>query len=68
MLHLFRDTVDVDALRYMGDPTTAQADAVAVLAGADRDTLIGLLDRAVSVGLLAGFGGGYYSVHPALPL
>ena len=50
VLHLFRDTVDVDALRLMGDPDTARTDAVPALAGADRDGLIALLDRAVELG------------------
>ena len=67
VLHLFRDTVHVDAIRIMGDPDTAGADAVSALAGADRDGLIGLLDRAVEIGLLTGYGGGYYGIHPALP-
>ena len=35
VLHLFRDTVDADALRLMGDPDNAGADAVPALAGAD---------------------------------
>ena len=67
LLHLFRDTVDIDALRYMGDPDTADTDAVAVLAGRDRDGLNALLGRAVGVGLLADYGGGWFGVHPALP-
>lgn len=67
VLHLFRDTVDVDVLRAMGNPDIAKADAVPVLTGTDRDGLIGLLDRAVEVGLLTGYGGGYYGIHPALP-
>ena len=67
MLHLFRDTVDVDALRYMGDPEVAGEDAVPELAGLDRDTGIALLDRAADIGLLTSLGGGYYQIHPALP-
>jgi len=67
VLHLFRDTVDIDALQWMGDPGTALADAVPALAGATRDGLTALLDRAVEVGLLTGHGGGYYAIHPALP-
>ncbi len=38
VLHLFRDTADVDALRYMGDPDIAGEDAVPELAGLDRDS------------------------------
>jgi tetratricopeptide (TPR) repeat protein len=67
VLHLFRDTVDADALRLMGDPELAGDDAVAVLAGVDRARAIQILDRAVDVGLLTGNGGGYYAIHPALP-
>ena len=37
VLHLFRDTADVDALRYMGDPEALGEDAVPELAGLDRD-------------------------------
>ncbi len=37
VLHLFRDTADADALRYMGDPDIAGEDAVPELAGLDRD-------------------------------
>ena len=67
VLHLFRDTVDVDALRFMADPGTAEEDAVPELAGLDRDTGISLLDRAAEIGLLSSLGGGYYHIHPALP-
>ena len=67
LLHLFRDTVDTDALQFMGDPDTAGNDAVAALAGADRDSLSALLDRAAELGLLTDYGGGYYGIHPALP-
>jgi tetratricopeptide (TPR) repeat protein len=66
-LHLFRDTADADALRYMGDPHVAGEDAVPELAGLDRDALSALLDRAAGIGLLTPLGGGYYQIHPALP-
>jgi tetratricopeptide (TPR) repeat protein len=36
-------------------------------AGPTRETGIALLDRAAEVGLLASLGGGYYSIHPAVP-
>ena len=36
VLHLFRDTADVDALRVMGDQETLGEDAVPELAGLDR--------------------------------
>lgn len=60
VLHLFRDTVDVDALRFMGD-------SVPELAGLTREAGIALLDRAADIGLLTSMGGGYYQIHPALP-
>ena len=66
VLHLFRDTADVDALRFMGDPDAGE-DAVPELAGLDRDAGIALLDRAADIGLLTPLGGGYYQIHPALP-
>ena len=67
VLHLFRDTVDVDVLCYMGDPETVETDAVPGLAGLDREVWIELLDRASDIGLLTPLGGGYYQIHPALP-
>ncbi len=67
VLHLFRDTVDADALRLMGDPDAAGGNAVPALAGMTRDTAIALLDRAAAIGLLTPLGGGYYAIHPALP-
>ncbi len=69
VLHLFRDTADVDALRAMGDPDTAGEDAVPELAGLTREAGIALLDRAAGIGLLTslGSGSGYYQIHPALP-
>jgi tetratricopeptide (TPR) repeat protein len=67
VLHLFRDTADVDALRAMGDPDAVGEDVVPDLAGLDRDAGIGLLDRAAGIGLLTSLDGGYYQIHPALP-
>ena len=68
VLHLFRDTADVDAVRYMGNrDVTGEEDAVPELAGLTREAAIALLDRAADIGLLASLGGGYYSIHPALP-
>jgi tetratricopeptide (TPR) repeat protein len=53
LLHLFQGFVDVDALRLM--------------AGFPREAGIRLLDRGAEVGLLTAHGGGYFSIHPALP-
>jgi tetratricopeptide (TPR) repeat protein len=65
LLHLFQGFVDVDVLRWMGDP---QVDwALDEVRGLTRDQGIGLLDRAAEIGLLIAHGGGYYGVHPALP-
>jgi tetratricopeptide (TPR) repeat protein len=67
LLHMFRDTIDADALRLMGDPGAIGDDAVPELAGLTRDTSIALLSRAAEIGLLTSLGAGYYSIHPALP-
>jgi tetratricopeptide (TPR) repeat protein len=67
VLHLFRDTADADALRYMGNQEALGEDAVPELARLDGDAVIGLLDRAAGIGLLESLGGGYYRIHPALP-
>ena len=67
VLHLFRDTIDADALHYMGDPGTAGEDTVPQLAGLTRETAVALLDQAATIGLLTPLGGGYYTIHPALP-
>ena len=67
VLHLFRDTVDADALRLMGDPDIASEEAVPQLAALTREAVVALLDRAADIGLLSPLGGGYYQIHPALP-
>jgi tetratricopeptide (TPR) repeat protein len=65
LLHLFQGFVDVDALRLMGNPEEQWS--LPVLWALTRENGISLLDRAAEVGLLASSGGGYYSIHPALP-
>ncbi len=65
LLHLFQGFVDVDALRVMGDPRLEWH--VTELRGITREQAISLLDRAAEIGLLTAHGGGYYSIHPALP-
>jgi tetratricopeptide (TPR) repeat protein len=67
VLHLFRDTIDADALRLMGDPDVAGQDAVPQLANLTRESTTALLDRAAAIGLLSPLGSGYYTIHPALP-
>jgi len=64
LLHFFQGFVDVDALRWMGDPKIGDLPAVR---GLTREAGMALLDRAAEVGLLTAHGGGYYSIHPALP-
>ncbi|HEY3227670.1 MAG TPA: CHAT domain-containing protein, partial [Roseiflexaceae bacterium] len=65
LLHLFQGFVNVDALRIMGAP---DADwCLPEVRGLTREAGIALLDRAAEVGLLTAHGGGYYSIHPALP-
>jgi tetratricopeptide (TPR) repeat protein len=65
LLHLFQGFVDVDALCLMGHPEAPWC--LLGVRGLSRETGIALLDRAAEVGLLAAHGGGYYSIHPALP-
>jgi tetratricopeptide (TPR) repeat protein len=65
LLHLFQGFINVDALRYMGEP---KADwCLDVARGLTRERGVELLDRAAEVGLLTSYGAGYYSIHPALP-
>jgi tetratricopeptide (TPR) repeat protein len=67
LLHLFQGLVDVDVVIWMGDPEVVGEVALATLRGLTREAGIALLDRGAEVGLLAGHGDGYYSIHPALP-
>lgn len=65
LLHLFQGFVDVDVLRAMG---SSEAEwHLAEVRSMDHKAGIALLDRAAEVGLLTAYGGGYYSIHPALP-
>lgn len=65
LLHFFQGFVDVDALRFMGNP---DADwGLAEVRGLTREDGIALLDRAAEIGLLTALEGGYYFIHPALP-
>jgi tetratricopeptide (TPR) repeat protein len=65
LLHLFQGFVDVNSLRWMGKPERDWC--LPQVRGLTRDSGIALLDRAAEVGLLTAHGGGYYSIHPALP-
>jgi tetratricopeptide (TPR) repeat protein len=65
LLHLFQGFVEVSALRWMGQPEGEWC--LPEVRGLTRNAGIALLDRAAEVGLLTAIGGGYYSIHPALP-
>jgi tetratricopeptide (TPR) repeat protein len=69
VLHLFRDTVDMTAIHWMGDPDFAGEDVVPELAELDVADGFALLDRAADIGLLTELdaGSGSYQIHPALP-
>jgi tetratricopeptide (TPR) repeat protein len=71
LLHLFQGFVDVKALRIMvGDPTilpVRQDWCLPEPANLQPSTFTALLDRAAEAGLLTARGGGYYTIHPALP-
>jgi tetratricopeptide (TPR) repeat protein len=65
LLHFFQGFVDVDVLRAMGNPDAPWC--LPEVRGLTREAGISMLDRASEVGLLTGHGGGYYTIHPALP-
>jgi hypothetical protein len=65
LLHLFQGFVDVEALRVMGNP--ARGWCLPEVKGLTREEGIAVLGRAAEVGLLTALGGGYYTIHPALP-
>ena len=69
VLHLFQDTVDVDALVVMGSsgPGANQDADLPQLSGLTRDGGLALLERAAELGLLSSLEAGYYTIHPALP-
>jgi tetratricopeptide (TPR) repeat protein len=64
LLALFQGFIDIDVLVAMGtgdNPVPAITDLT-------REAGIALLDRAAEAGLLTAHGGGYYDVHPAIPI
>ncbi len=69
LLHFFQGFVDVDALCQMGalETVTGEDFSLPEVRGLTREAGMALLDRAAEVGLLTAHGGGYYSIHPALP-
>jgi hypothetical protein len=71
LLHFFQGFVDVDALRMMlGDPEKFKNRpdwCLPELPDLRPSTFGTLLSRAAEIGLLTPHGGGYYTIHPALP-
>jgi len=69
LLHFFQGFVNVDVLRQMGalETVTGEDFPLPELRGLTREAGMALLDRAAEVGLLTAHGGGYYTIHPALP-
>jgi tetratricopeptide (TPR) repeat protein len=65
LLHFFQGFVDVGTLLLMGHPETDYC--LPEVRGLTRQAGMALLDRAAEVGLLTAHGGGYYTIHPALP-
>ena len=65
LLHFFQGFVDVDALRVMVNPDNG--DWGLGIKGFTNETGIAILDKAADIGLLTSHGGGYYTIHPALP-
>ncbi len=65
LLHLFQGFVSVVTLQFMGDPEDKWC--LPAVRGLTREAGIALLDRAAEVGLLTSLGGGFYTIHPAVP-
>lgn len=64
LLHLFQGTVDVSAMRLMGE---IGEHSLPELKGRSHEQLIDLLERARDTGLLTHLDATWYSIHPALP-
>jgi tetratricopeptide (TPR) repeat protein len=65
LLHFFQGFVNVATLLLMDHPENPAR--LPEVRGLTREAGIALLDRAAEIGLLTAHGGGYYSIHPALP-
>lgn len=63
LLHFFQGFVDVDVLRLMVAGKTWGVGSKDFT----NETGIAILDKAADIGLLTSHGGGYYTIHPALP-
>jgi tetratricopeptide (TPR) repeat protein len=64
LLHLFQGFVDVDTMRWMGNPESEWV--LEEVRGLTRTQSMDLLNRAAEIGLLVPHGDGYYSTHPGL--
>jgi tetratricopeptide (TPR) repeat protein len=64
LLHLFQNTVDVDALELMSKRSD---NLLPELIGATKATLANLLERASAIGLLNHVDATWFTIHPALP-
>jgi len=65
LLHLFQGFVNVEVLVLMGHSEYSWC--LPEVNGLTREEGRDLLDRAADVGLLRGYRGGCYGIHPALP-
>ncbi|MBN1449877.1 MAG: CHAT domain-containing protein [Anaerolineales bacterium] len=69
LLHFFQGFVQVRTLWQMGNlkMITGENYSLPELSNLEPSTFNSLLDRASEIGLLTAHGGGYYTIHPALP-
>jgi nucleoside phosphorylase len=65
LLHFFQGFVNTRVLQVMGLPEMEWH--LPELANLKPETFNTLLDKAADIGLLTAHGGGYYTIHPALP-
>lgn len=65
LLALCQGVAHVEALALMGHPGNPHH--LPDCAGLSEDYWLGLLQRAAEIGLLTEIGGGFFTIHPALP-
>ncbi len=65
LLYFFQGFIDVEVLKTMGIQELNFG--LPVLCNQTHEDLISLLNRTTEVGLLTSLGGGYYTIHPAIP-
>ncbi len=66
LLHFFQGFVDVTVIRWMVEPDE-NTDWGLGYEGYTNEKIAKILDTAADIGLLTSHGGGYYTIHPALP-